>query len=80
MRYVNLSSILAYTKITSSLAERLPRYETFIEKKLLLPHEVKWKINPDEYYSVDDTNAPVAPFLFININLSTVAGEDKEGG
>ena len=40
MRYVNLSSILAYTKITSTLAKKFPTYQSFVESKIMLPHEV----------------------------------------
>ena len=42
MRYVNLSSILAYTKITSSLAKKFPTYNSFIENKIMLEHEVSF--------------------------------------
>ena len=40
MRYVNLSSILAFTKISSTLAEKFPTWDSFIENKILLKHEV----------------------------------------
>ena len=40
MRYVNLSTILAYTKITSTLAKKFPTWDSFIENKILLKHEV----------------------------------------
>ena len=40
MRYVNLSSILAYTKITSKIRKLFPTYASFVGAKLLLPHEV----------------------------------------
>ena len=40
MRYVNLSSILAFTKITTTLTKKFPTYDSFVEKKILLPHEV----------------------------------------
>ena len=40
MRYVNLSSILAFTKIACKVQQRFPSYESLVEAKLLLPHEV----------------------------------------
>ena len=40
MRYVNVSSILAFTNITRKLRDQYPNYQSFIGKKLLLPHEV----------------------------------------
>jgi len=40
MRYVNLSSILAFTKIACKVQTRFPSYESLVDAKLLLPHEV----------------------------------------
>ena len=40
MRYVNVSSIIAFTNITRKLHDQYPNYQSFIGKKLLLPHEV----------------------------------------
>jgi len=59
MRYVNLSSILAYTKITSALAEECPTYDTFVEKKLLLPHEVERIKKVDEKTPHESSWAPL---------------------
>ena len=49
MRYVNLSSILAYTKITSTLAKKFPTWDSFIENKILLKH-VKNDYKPIKNY------------------------------
>ena len=40
MRYVNLSSILAFTKIACTVEKRFPTYQSLVGARLLLPHEV----------------------------------------
>ena len=40
MRYVNLSSILAFRQIASKVNDRFPAYESLVESKILLSHEV----------------------------------------
>ena len=57
MRYVNLSSILAYTKITSSLAKKFPTYNSFIENKIMLEHEVSF----GTYYCHDYITHKIKP-------------------
>ena len=40
MRYVNLSSILVYRLVSKKVQNRFPDYDSMVQAKLILPHEV----------------------------------------
>ena len=41
MRYVNLSTVLVYRLVSKEVMDRFPDYETLVNYKLMLPHEVE---------------------------------------
>ena len=41
MRYVNLSMVLVFRLVSTKVHARFPNYESLVEAKLLLPHEVR---------------------------------------
>ena len=41
MRYVNLSTILAYRLVSQKVMDRFPDYDSLVQAKLMLPSEVK---------------------------------------
>ena len=40
MRYVNLSIILVFRLVSTKVHARFPTYESLVEAKMMLPHEV----------------------------------------
>ena len=43
MRYVNLSMVLVYRLVSTKVHARFPTYESLVQAKLMLPHEVRLK-------------------------------------
>ena len=48
MRYVNLSTILAYRLVSQKVMDRFPDYNSLVQAKLMLPNEVKRLQKVDE--------------------------------
>ena len=48
MRYVNLSTILAYRLVSQKVMDRFPDYDSLVQAKLMLPNEVKRLQKVDE--------------------------------
>ena len=40
MRYVNLSTILVYRLVSRKVMKRFPDFESLVDAKVLLPHEL----------------------------------------
>lgn len=74
MRYVNLSSILAFTKIACKVQQRFPSYESLVEAKLLLPHEVRRLHNVDDKTPHESSWTP----LLWAMKLLTRARKEKK--
>ena len=47
MRYVNLSIILVFRLVSTKVEKRFPTYQSLVEAKLMLPHEVERLIRAD---------------------------------
>ena len=47
MRYVNLSTVLVFRLVSTKVSERFPNYQSLIEARLMLPHEVERLIHAD---------------------------------
>ena len=59
MRYVNLSSIMVYRLVSRKVMDRFPDYNSLIDAKLILPHEVKMLENIDKKTPHESTWAPL---------------------
>jgi len=59
MRYVNLSSIMVYRLVSRKVMVRFPDYNSLIDAKLILPHEVKMLENIDKKTPHESTWAPL---------------------
>ena len=59
MRYVNLSSIMVYRLVSRKVLDRFPDYNSLIDAKLILPHEVKMLENIDKKTPHESTWAPL---------------------
>ena len=62
MRYVNLSTILVYRLVSPVVMERFPDYESLVNAKLMLPHEVERLNKTDLKTPLDKTTW--APMLW----------------
>ena len=47
MRYVNLSIVLVLRLVSSKVRQRFPTYQSLVEAKLMLPHEVERLLHVD---------------------------------
>ena len=47
MRYVNLSTVLVFRLVSTKVYQRFPDYQSLIEARLMLPHEVERLIHAD---------------------------------
>ena len=47
MRYVNLSIVLVFRLVSTKVEERFPTYQSLVDAKLMLPHEVQRLIHAD---------------------------------
>ena len=47
MRYVNLSIVLVFRLVSTKVYQRFPTYQSLVEARLMLPHEVKRLIHAD---------------------------------
>ena len=74
MRYVNLSTILAYRLVSQKVMDRFPDYDSLINAKLLLPSEAARLRNADELTPHESTWAPI----LWAIKLLSLARKDKK--
>jgi len=77
MRYVNVSTLLAYRLIARQVKQRFPDNESLISSKLLLPHEAERLKRVDERTPHESTWVPLlwAMKLLQKANSSTKANE-----
>ena len=47
MRYVNLSTVLVFRLVSTKVCQRFPNYQSLVEARLMLPHEVERLIHAD---------------------------------
>ena len=47
MRYVNLSIVLVFRLVSTKVHNRFPNYQSLVEARLMLPHEVQRLIRAD---------------------------------
>ena len=59
MRYVNLSTILAYRLVSQKVMDRFPDYDSLVQAKLMLPNEVKRLQKVDERTPHESTWTPI---------------------
>ena len=61
MRYVNLSTILAYRLVSQKVMDRFPDYDSLVQAKLMLPNEVKrlQKVDESTMNSHESTWTPI---------------------
>ena len=59
MRYVNLSTVLAFRLVSLNVQERFPTYDELIKAKLMLPHEAKRLQGVDAKTPHEVTWAPI---------------------
>ena len=75
MRYVNLSTILVYRLVSPVVMERFPDYDSLLNAKLMLPHEVKRLKKTDKITPLDKTTW--APMLWAMKLLTKARSEGK---
>ena len=75
MRYVNLSTILVYRLVSPVVMERFPDYESLVNAKLMLPHEVERLNKTDLKTPLDKTTW--APMLWAMKLLTKARKEGK---
>ena len=75
MRYVNLSTVLVYRLVSPVVMERFPDYDSLVEAKLMLPHEVERLKKTDEKTTLDKTTW--APMLWAMKLLTKARKEGK---
>ena len=75
MRYVNLSTILVYRLVSPVVMQRFPDYDSLVDAKLMLPHEVERLIKTDIKTPLDKT--PWAPMLWAMKLLTKARKEGK---
>ena len=75
MRYANLSTILVYRLVSPVVMERFPNYESLVNAKLMLPHEVERLEKTDEKTPLDKTTW--APLLWAMKLLTKARCEGK---
>jgi hypothetical protein len=59
MRYVNLSTILVYRLVSAKVMTRFPDYDSLVEAKLMLPHEVTRLKKADKRTPHESTWTPI---------------------
>lgn len=59
MRYVNLSSVLVYRLVSKKVMCRFPDYQSLVDAKLMLPHEVSRLEKADEKTPHESTWTPI---------------------
>ena len=75
MRYVNLSTILVYRLVSPVVMKRFPDYDSLLNAKLMLPHEVKRLKKTDKITPLDKTTW--APMLWAMKLLTKARSEGK---
>ena len=74
MRYVNLSSVLVYRLVSQKVMNRFPDYDSLVEAKLMLPHEVTRLVKIDLKTPHEATYTPI---LWAMKLLSRARREEK---
>ena len=59
MRYVNLSTVLVYRLVSRKVMNRFPDFDSLVEARLLLLHEVEWLKRTKEKSSNESTWVPI---------------------
>lgn len=59
MRYVNLSSVLVYRLVSEKVMTRFPDYQSLVQAKLMLPHEVSRLEKADHQTPHESTYIPI---------------------
>ena len=59
MRYVNLSIVLVFRLVSTKVHQRFPTYQSLVEARLILPHEVQRLIHADIRTPHESTWVPV---------------------
>ena len=59
MRYINLSIVLVFRLVSKKVEARFPTYQSLVDAKLMLPHEVERLIRADIKTPHESTWTPI---------------------